>query len=69
MKETQVVSFEGGVYGKVSMHVHSHCVSRKSMYLHCDVGWGFPKILYRPRVADTHCADRIMNIPYSNTFT
>lgn len=57
------------VYGEVSMHVRSPCVSYKSLYLHCDVDCEFPKIMYHSTVVDTHCANRIMNIPLSNTFT
>jgi len=49
------------------MHVRSPSFSRKSVYLHCEGDCEFPEILYHPTIADTHCANKSMNIPYSNT--
>jgi len=51
------------------MHVRSPCVSRKSVYLHCDVDCEFPKIMYHPTAVDMHSANRIMNIPHTHTLT
>jgi hypothetical protein len=69
MKETQVVSFEGGVFMARYQCMYLPLSSAAGLCIYLGVYCEFRKILYHPTVADTHYKNRIVNIPYFNTST